>query len=103
MCARAVVRARLPDATSRGRRCQGARRIRPCASATGARQYTSVSYEPRSMNDQPDRRPDAEPVAFDEAHADVDPIRQFARWWNDAVAAVTLDVSAMALVTVGAE
>ncbi len=55
------------------------------------------------MNDQPDRRPDAEPVAFDEAHADVDPIRQFARWWNDAVAAVTLDVSAMALVTVGAE
>ncbi len=55
------------------------------------------------MKDMADRGRDDERAGLDEALADPDPIRQFAKWWDDAVAAVKLDVSAMSLVTVGPE
>lgn len=38
-------------------------------------------------------------AALDEAHADVDPFRQFARWWDEAVAAQVREANAMTLAT----
>ncbi len=40
--------------------------------------------------------------ALDEAHADADPIRQFARWWDEAVASELPEVNAMTLATADA-
>ncbi|MFN3564730.1 MAG: pyridoxamine 5'-phosphate oxidase [Burkholderiaceae bacterium] len=41
--------------------------------------------------------------ALDEEHADADPIRQFARWWDEAVASEVLEVNAMTLATADAQ
>jgi pyridoxamine 5'-phosphate oxidase len=41
--------------------------------------------------------------ALDEEHADADPIRQFARWWDEAVAAEVREVNAMTLATADAQ
>jgi pyridoxamine 5'-phosphate oxidase len=40
--------------------------------------------------------------ALDEEHADPDPIRQFARWWDEALAAEVLEANAMTLATADA-
>jgi pyridoxamine 5'-phosphate oxidase len=40
--------------------------------------------------------------ALDEAHADADPIRQFGRWWDEALAAEVLEANAMTLATASA-
>jgi pyridoxamine 5'-phosphate oxidase len=37
--------------------------------------------------------------ALDEAHADADPIRQFKRWWDEALAAEVQEANAMTLAT----
>lgn len=37
--------------------------------------------------------------ALDEAHADPDPIRQFARWWDEALKSEVLEPNAMTLAT----
>jgi glutathione-specific gamma-glutamylcyclotransferase len=42
-------------------------------------------------------------AALDEAHADVDPLRQFARWWDEAVAAQVREGNAMTLATADAD
>lgn len=44
-------------------------------------------------------RTDYKRGALDEEHADADPIRQFARWWDEAVASEVLEVNAMTLAT----
>jgi pyridoxamine 5'-phosphate oxidase len=41
--------------------------------------------------------------ALDEEHADADPIRQFARWWDEAVASDLPEVNAMTLATADAQ
>ncbi len=48
-------------------------------------------------------RTDYKRGALDEEHADTDPIRQFARWWEEAVAAEVLEVNAMTLATADAQ
>ena len=40
--------------------------------------------------------------ALDEAHADADPIKQFSRWWDEALAAEVLEANAMTLATASA-
>jgi pyridoxamine 5'-phosphate oxidase len=40
---------------------------------------------------------------LDEQHADPDPFRQFARWWDEAVAAQVREANAMTLATADAE
>ncbi|MEW5880004.1 MAG: pyridoxamine 5'-phosphate oxidase [Pseudomonadota bacterium] len=47
-------------------------------------------------------RTDYKRGALDEEHADADPIRQFARWWDEAVAAEALEANAMTLATADA-
>lgn len=42
-------------------------------------------------------------AALDEAHADVDPFCQFARWWEEAVAAQVREGNAMTLATADAD
>ncbi len=48
-------------------------------------------------------RTDYKRGALDEEHADTDAIRQFARWWDEAVAAEVLEVNAMTLATADAQ
>ncbi|MCK6429334.1 MAG: pyridoxamine 5'-phosphate oxidase [Burkholderiaceae bacterium] len=48
-------------------------------------------------------RTDYKRGALDEEHADADPIRQFARWWDEAVASEVLEVNAMTLATADAQ
>lgn len=48
-------------------------------------------------------RTDYKRGALDEEHADADPIRQFARWWDEAIAAEVLEVNAMTLATADAQ
>lgn len=48
-------------------------------------------------------RTDYKRGALDEEHADADPIRQFARWWDEAVAAEALEANAMTLATADAQ
>lgn len=48
-------------------------------------------------------RTDYKRGALDEEHADADPIRQFARWWDEAVASELLEVNAMTLATADAQ
>jgi pyridoxamine 5'-phosphate oxidase len=50
-----------------------------------------------------DLRTDYKRGVLDETHADADPIRQFARWWDDALAAQVLEANAMTLATADAE
>jgi pyridoxamine 5'-phosphate oxidase len=40
--------------------------------------------------------------ALDDEHADADPIRQFGRWWDEALAAEVAEANAMALATADA-
>ncbi len=47
-------------------------------------------------------RTDYKRAALDEAHADADPIRQFARWWDEALAAQLPEPNAMTLATADA-
>lgn len=53
------------------------------------------------MNIQ-DLRQEYKRGALDEAHADVDPIRQFGRWWDEALAAQVREANAMTLATADA-
>lgn len=46
-----------------------------------------------------DIRTDYKRDALDEAHADPDPIRQFARWWDEALKSEVLEPNAMTLAT----
>lgn len=48
-------------------------------------------------------RTDYKRGALDEEHADADPVRQFARWWDEAVASEVLEVNAMTLATADAQ
>jgi pyridoxamine 5'-phosphate oxidase len=48
-------------------------------------------------------RTDYKRGALDEEHAGADPIRQFARWWDEAVASEVLEVNAMTLATADAQ
>lgn len=48
-------------------------------------------------------RTDYKRGALDEEHADADPIRQFARWWDEAVASEVFEVNAMTLATADAQ
>jgi pyridoxamine 5'-phosphate oxidase len=48
-------------------------------------------------------RTDYKRGALDEKHTDADPIRQFARWWEEAVASEVLEVNAMTLATADAQ
>jgi pyridoxamine 5'-phosphate oxidase len=48
-------------------------------------------------------RTDYKREALDEAHADVDPIRQFARWWDEAIASKLPEPNAMTLATADAD
>jgi pyridoxamine 5'-phosphate oxidase len=42
-------------------------------------------------------------AALDEEHADADPLRQFARWWEEAIAAQVREGNAMTLATADAD
>ena len=53
------------------------------------------------MNIQ-DLRQEYKRGALDEAHADADPIKQFSRWWDEALAAEVLEANAMTLATASA-
>jgi pyridoxamine 5'-phosphate oxidase len=48
-------------------------------------------------------RTDYKREALDEAHADADPVRQFSRWWDEALAAKLPEPNAMTLATADAE
>ncbi len=48
-------------------------------------------------------RKDYKREALDEAHADVDAIRQFARWWDEALASQLPEPNAMTVATVDAD
>lgn len=48
-------------------------------------------------------RTDYKREALDEAHADVDPVRQFARWWDEAIASKLPEPNAMTLATADAD
>lgn len=48
-------------------------------------------------------RTDYQRGALDEEHADADPIRQFARWWDEALASELPEVNAMTLATADAQ
>jgi pyridoxamine 5'-phosphate oxidase len=50
-----------------------------------------------------DLRTDYKRGALDETHAEADPIRQFARWWDEALAAEVREANAMTLATAGAD
>jgi pyridoxamine 5'-phosphate oxidase len=51
------------------------------------------------MNDIARLRTDYKKGALDEEHADADPIRQFSRWWDEAVRSELPEVNAMILAT----
>lgn len=53
------------------------------------------------MNIQ-DLRQEYKRGALDEEHADADPIKQFGRWWDEALAAEVLEANAMTLATASA-
>ncbi len=53
------------------------------------------------MNIQ-DLRQEYKRGALDESHADADPVRQFGRWWDEALAAEVLEANAMTLATASA-
>ncbi|GAB4472418.1 MAG: pyridoxamine 5'-phosphate oxidase [Burkholderiaceae bacterium] len=55
------------------------------------------------MRDIAQIRTDYKRGALDEEHADADPIRQFARWWDEAVASDLPEVNAMTLATADAQ
>jgi pyridoxamine 5'-phosphate oxidase len=55
------------------------------------------------MKDIAQIRTDYKRGALDEEHADADPIRQFARWWDEAVASELPEVNAMTLATADAQ
>lgn len=55
------------------------------------------------MKDIAQIRTDYKRGALDEEHADADPIRQFARWWDEAVASDLPEVNAMTLATADAQ
>jgi len=48
-------------------------------------------------------RRDYKREALDEAHADADPIRQFSRWWDEALASQLPEPNAMTLATASAD
>ena len=48
-------------------------------------------------------RTDYKRGALDEEHADPDPIKQFARWWDEALKSEVLEVNAMTLATADAQ
>lgn len=48
-------------------------------------------------------RTDYKREALDEAHADADPVRQFARWWDEAIASKLPEPNAMTLATADAD
>jgi pyridoxamine 5'-phosphate oxidase len=48
-------------------------------------------------------RTDYKRDALDEGHADADPIRQFGRWWDEALDSEVLEPNAMTLATSGAD
>ena len=54
------------------------------------------------MTDIARLRTDYKKGALDEEHADADPIRQFARWWDEAVRSELPEVNAMVLATADA-
>lgn len=54
------------------------------------------------MNDIARLRTDYKKGALDEEHADADPIRQFSRWWDEAVRSELPEVNAMILATADA-
>jgi len=54
------------------------------------------------MTDIARLRIDYKKGALDEEHADADPIRQFARWWDEAVRSELPEVNAMVLATADA-
>ncbi|MCU0951937.1 MAG: pyridoxamine 5'-phosphate oxidase [Burkholderiaceae bacterium] len=49
-----------------------------------------------------DIRTDYKRDALDEAHADPDPIKQFSRWWDEALKSEALEANAMTLATADA-
>ncbi len=49
-----------------------------------------------------DIRTDYKRGALDEEHADADPIKQFARWWDEALKSEALEANAMTLATADA-
>jgi pyridoxamine 5'-phosphate oxidase len=53
------------------------------------------------MNIQ-DLRQDYKRGALDEHHADADPLKQFGRWWDEALAAEVPEANAMTLATADA-
>jgi pyridoxamine 5'-phosphate oxidase len=50
-----------------------------------------------------DIRTDYKRGALDEEHADPDPIKQFARWWDEALKSEVMEVNAMTLATAVAQ
>jgi pyridoxamine 5'-phosphate oxidase len=55
------------------------------------------------MTDIARLRTDYKKGALDEEHADADPIRQFSRWWDEAVRSELPEVNAMVLATADAQ
>jgi pyridoxamine 5'-phosphate oxidase len=55
------------------------------------------------MSDVADRRSEYESAGLDAADLDPDPVRQWQRWYDEAVAAGVTEPNAMALSTVGAD
>lgn len=55
------------------------------------------------MNSPADPRVDYSKAALDEDHSDTDPMRQFALWWDQAMAAKVRERNAMTLATASAD
>lgn len=50
-----------------------------------------------------DLRTEYTKAALDEEHSEADPLRQFARWWDEATGGEVAEANAMSLATVGAD